>query len=98
MPRLSTAEIQNAIPDVIRDAIFEKLAKNNPFTNDSLAYAGVKFRYLIDITFLARNEESKVQIAGSGKQIAEGGIESKSAELPEMTLQGDHAAGRARKK
>ena len=97
MPKLSTTEINNSIPDVIRDAIHAHLRKNNPFTNDSLAYVGVKFRYMLDITFLARNEESTLQVVGNGKQIAEGEREADAEELPEMELAGDHNAGKKKK-
>ena len=95
MPKLSTTEIKNAIPEVIADAVRDHLAKQNPFTNDSLAYAGVKFRYMIDVTFLARNETSTLQVAGNGKQIPNG--EQGTTELPEVTLTGEHNAGKSKK-
>jgi hypothetical protein len=99
MSKLSVMEIKDGIADAIRDAVADRLSKNNPFTNDSLTYVGAKFRWLGDITLLARNGmEVELKLGGSGTTLAKGEREQDGRELPTVSVEVEHTAGKMRKK
>jgi hypothetical protein len=86
---MSAGELRDAIGEVIRDVIVDKLGKTDAFSNNSLAYLGLEFEWEVKMRFASR-QNTDLKVEGNGR--------NEWPEIEIVSAKGKHSAGTLKEK